>query len=145
MTDANGLKAVKITFDSGLLFQTSSADLNQASKANLTDLANLMKKYSTCAIDVYGHTDNQGWRNCTAAESDNKNMALSESRAQSVVNFMKSNGVTASQFKNIAGKGSTAPVASNETKQGQQQNRRVEIYMYASEEMVKEAQQGTLK
>ena len=145
VTDANGLKAVKITFDSGLLFQTSSADLNQASKANLTDLANLMKKYSTCAIDVYGHTDNQGWRNCTAAESDNKNMALSESRAQSVVNFMKSNGVIASQFKNIAGKGSTAPVASNETKQGQQQNRRVEIYMYASEEMVKEAQQGTLK
>lgn len=143
--DANGLKAVKITFDSGLLFQTSSADLSQASKTNLTDLANLMKKYSTCAIDVYGHTDNQGWRNCTAAESDNKNMALSESRAQSVVNFMKSNGVTASQFKNIAGKGSTAPVASNETKQGQQQNRRVEIYMYASEEMVKEAQQGTLK
>jgi outer membrane protein OmpA-like peptidoglycan-associated protein len=145
VTDANGLKAVKITFDSGLLFQTSSADLSQASKTNLTDLANLMKKYNTCAIDVYGHTDNQGWRNCTAAESDNKNMALSESRAQSVVNFMKSNGVTASQFKNITGKGSTAPVASNETKQGQQQNRRVEIYMYASEEMVKEAQQGTLK
>lgn len=145
VTDANGLKAVKITFDSGLLFPTSSAELNQASKSNLNDLASLLKKYSTCAIDVYGHTDNQGWKNSTAEESDRKNMALSEDRAQSVVSYLKANGVAASQFKNVAGKGSTQPLASNETKEGQQQNRRVEIYMYASEQMVKEAQQGILK
>lgn len=144
VTDVNGLKAVKITFDSGLLFNTSSAELSSASKSNLDKLATLLKKYSTCAIDVYGHSDNQGWRNATAEESDQKNLQLSQQRAQSVVDYMKSNGVSTSQFKNIVGKGSTSPVASNDTKAGQQQNRRVEVYMYASEQMVKEAQQGKL-
>lgn len=144
VTDANGLKAVKITFDSGLLFNTSSAELSAASKANLDKLATLMKKYSSCAIDVYGHSDNQGWRNATAEESEQKNMQLSQQRAQSVVDYMKGNGVSSNQFKNVTGKGSTSPVASNDTKAGQQQNRRVEVYMYASEQMIKEAQQGKL-
>lgn len=144
VTDVNGLKAVKITFDSGLLFQTSSAQLNNASKTNLDNLAKLMKKYSTCSIDVYGHTDNQGWRNATAEESVQKNLVLSQQRAQSVVDYLKACGVTQGQFKNITGKGSNEPVASNDTKEGMQQNRRVEIYLYASEAMVKQAQQGKL-
>ncbi len=145
VTDVNGLKAVKITFDSGILFSTSSAELSNASKTNLNSLATLMKKYSTCSVDIYGHTDNQGWKNATQAESDNKNLALSKQRAQSVADYMKAHGVASSQMQNIVGKGSTEPVASNDTKDGMQQNRRVEIFMYASEEMVKEAQQGTLK
>lgn len=145
ITDSNGLKAVKITFDSGLLFQTSSAELNAASKSNLDNLAKLLNKYSTCSIDVYGHTDNQGWKNSTAEQSTQKNLQLSQQRAQSVVDYMKAKSVASSQFKNIIGKGSQEPVASNDTKAGQQQNRRVEIYMYASEEMVKQAQQGTLQ
>jgi outer membrane protein OmpA-like peptidoglycan-associated protein len=145
VTDANGLKAVKITFDSGLLFNTSSAELSTASKTNLSNLAKLMKKYSTCAVDIYGHTDNQGWKNATQEESDNKNLALSKQRAQSVADYMTAQGVASSQLQNIVGKGSSEPVASNDTKEGMQQNRRVEIYLYASEEMVKEAQQGTLK
>lgn len=144
VTDVNGLKAVKITFDSGLLFNTSSAELSAASKTNLDNLAKLMKKYSTCAIDAYGHTDNQGWRNATAEESVQKNQQLSEQRARSVVNYLKAAGVADSQFKNVAGKGSSEPVADNSTKAGQEQNRRVEIYMYASEQMVKQAQQGKL-
>lgn len=145
VTDVNGLKAVKITFDSGILFSTSSAELSSASKTNLNSLATLMKKYSTCSVDIYGHTDNQGWKNATQTESANKNLALSKQRAQSVADYMKAQGVASSQMQNIVGKGSTEPVASNDTKDGMQQNRRVEIFMYASEEMVKEAQQGTLK
>lgn len=145
VTDVNGLKAVKITFDSGILFSTSSAELSSASKTNLNSLAKLMKKYSTCSVDIYGHTDNQGWKNATQEESDNKNLALSKQRAQTVADYMKAQGVATSQMQNIVGKGSTDPVASNDTKDGMQQNRRVEIFMYASEEMVKEAQQGTLK
>lgn len=145
VTDVNGLKAVKITFDSGILFQTSKADLNSASKTNLDNLASLMKKYNTCAIDVYGHTDNQGWKNSTKEQSDQKNLTLSQERAQSVVDYLKSKQVSSSQFQNITGKGSNDPVASNDTEAGRSQNRRVEIYMYASEEMVKQAQQGTLK
>lgn len=144
VTDANGLKAVKITFDSGLLFKTSSSELSSASKTNLDNLAALMKKYSSCAIDAYGHTDNQGWKNATAEESVQKNQQLSQQRAQSVVDYLKSDGVSSSQFKNVVGKGSSEPVADNTTAAGMQQNRRVEVYLYASEQMVKEAQQGTL-
>lgn len=145
VTDSNGLKAVKITFDSGLLFATSSAAVTEASKTNLNNLATILNKYSTCQIDVYGHTDNQGWKNSTADESTQKNLKLSQQRAQSVVDYLKSKSVSSSQFKNIVGKGSAEPVASNDTQAGQKQNRRVEIYMYASEEMVKQAQQGTLQ
>lgn len=144
VTDVNGLKAVKITFDSGLLFKTSSSELSSASKTNLDNLAKLMTKYSTCAIDAYGHTDNQGWKNSTEEQSVQKNLELSQQRAQSVVNYLKAAGVANSQFKNVVGKGSSEPVADNSTKAGQDQNRRVEIYMYASEQMVKEAQQGKL-
>lgn len=144
VTDVNGLKAVKITFDSGLLFKTSSSELNAASKTNLVNLSQLLRKYSTCAIDVYGHTDNQGWRSSTAEQSVQKNQTLSQQRAQSVVDYLKSQGVASGQFKNVAGKGDTEPVADNTTEMGRQQNRRVEIYMYASEEMVKQAQQGKL-
>lgn len=144
VTDVNGLKAVKITFDSGLLFNTSSAELNSASKSNLDKLAKLMKKYSTCLIDAYGHTDNQGWRNATVEESVQKNLQLSQERAQSVADYLKACGVSASQFKNVVGKGSSEPVADNSTAAGMQQNRRVEVFLYASEQMVKEAQQGKL-
>lgn len=144
VTDVNGLKAVKITFDSGLLFTTSSSELSAASKTNLNNLAKLMKKYSTCAIDAYGHTDNQGWRNSTAEQSAQKNLQLSQQRAESVVNYLKANGVASNQFKNVVGKGSSEPVADNTTQTGMQQNRRVEVFLYASEQMVKEAQQGTL-
>lgn len=144
VTDVNGWKAVKITFDSGLLFTTSSSELSAASKTNLDNLAKLMKKYSTCAIDAYGHTDNQGWRNSTAEQSAQKNLQLSQQRAESVVNYLKANGVASSQFKNVVGKGSSEPVADNTTQAGMQQNRRVEVFLYASEQMVKEAQQGTL-
>lgn len=144
VTDVNGLKAVKITFDSGLLFNTSSSELSAASKTNLNNLAKLMKKYSTCAIDAYGHTDNQGWRNSTAEQSAQKNLQLSQQRAESVVNYLKANGVASNQFKNVVGKGSSEPVADNTTQTGMQQNRRVEVFLYASEQMVKEAQQGTL-
>ena len=103
-----------------------------------------MKKYSTCSVDVYGHTDSQGFKNSTAEQSAQKNKALSQQRAQSVVDYMQGKGVAANQFKNVVGKGDTEPVASNDTPAGMQQNRRVEIYMYASQEMVNEANNGTL-
>ena len=61
-----------------------------------------------------------------------------------MVNYLKTNGVASSQFKNVVGKGSSEPVADNTTQAGMQQNRRVEVFLYASEQMVKEAQQGTL-
>ena len=89
------------------------------------------------AVDIYGHTDSTG--------NDGINIPLSNKRAQSVEAYLKSCGVGASQFKNVAGKGSSEPVASNSTVEGRKQNRRVEVYLYASKEMVDAANSGTLK
>jgi outer membrane protein OmpA-like peptidoglycan-associated protein len=131
ITDANGLEAVKVTFDSGILFATNKADLNATSKASLTQFAEVLKENRDMDIAIIGHTDNTG--------SDAINNPLSKNRAQSVSKFLKSQGVTSAQIKTIDGQGSTNPVADNSTAEGRKQNRRVEVYMYASEKMINEA------
>ena len=131
ITDANGLEAIKVTFDSGILFATNKADLNATSKASLTQFAEVLKENKDMDIAIYGHTDNTG--------SDAINNPLSKNRAQSVSKFLKNQGVSSSQIKTIDGQGSKNPVADNSTAEGRKQNRRVEVYMYASEQMIKEA------
>ena len=137
VTDANGLQAVKVTFDSGILFATNKADLNAASKTSLINFANVLKQNTDCDIAIYGHTDSTG--------SDAINNPLSEKRAASVQSFLIGQGVNASQIKTCAGQGSTNPVADNSTAAGRQQNRRVEVYMYASQAMIDAANNGTLQ
>lgn len=137
VTDANGLKAVKVTFDSGILFATNKAVLNQTSKDELAKFSTVLKNNQDCYVDIYGHTDSTG--------NDGINIPLSNNRAQSVQSYLQQCGVPASQFKNVTGKGSAEPVADNTTKQGRQQNRRVEVYLYASQSMVDAANAGTLK
>lgn len=134
--DANGLKCVKLTLDNGILFKTNKYDLNDNSKASLAKLANVMRNNADCAIDIQGHTDSKG--------TDEINNPLSMNRAQSVANYLNTCGVPASQFKNVVGFGSTQPVADNATEEGRQKNRRVEVYLYASEQMVEKANNGTL-
>ena len=134
--DANGLEAVKVTFDSGILFATNKADLNASSKSALAKFSNTLKNNNLLSVDIYGHTDSTG--------NDGINIPLSNKRAQSVANYLKQCGVSSSQFKNVAGKGSSEPVADNSTAAGKQQNRRVEVYLYASKAMVDAANNGTL-
>jgi len=129
--DANGLDAVKVTFDSGILFATNKSDLNASAKTSLTNFAGVLKSNTDCDVAIFGHTDSTG--------SDAINNPLSLKRAQSVQNFLASQGVSASQIKTVEGKGSTEPVADNSTKAGQAQNRRVEVYLYASEKMIQQA------
>ena len=131
VTDANGFKAVKVTFDSGILFATNKAELNQASKNELAKFSSVLKNNTDCHVDIYGHTDSTG--------NDGIN------RAQSVVSYLKQCGVASTQFQNVVGKGSSEPVADNSTAAGRQQNRRVEIYLYASQAMVDAANAGTLQ
>jgi outer membrane protein OmpA-like peptidoglycan-associated protein len=137
VTDANGLKAVKVTFDSGILFATNKAELNNSSKTSLAKFSSVLKKNSDCHVDIYGHTDSTG--------NDGINVPLSNNRAQSVVNYLTQCGVSTSQIQNVAGKGSSEPVADNATATGRQQNRRVEVYLYASQAMVDAANNGTLQ
>ncbi len=143
ITDANGLQAVKVTFESGILFNTSSSVLSASAQSSLSQFANnVLKPNSTMDISIKGYTDNQGWKNSTAEQSAQKNITLSQQRAQSVSTYLLNCGVFSSQIKSVEGLGESNPVASNATKEGQAQNRRVEVYMYASQQMIQEAEAG---
>ena len=96
-------------------------------------------------VDIYGYTDNQGWKNSTAEQSYQKNLNLSQERAQSVSTYLMSCGVAGDQIQKVEGLGEENPIADNSTAAGRQENRRVEVYMYASAEMIKQAEAGTLQ
>ena len=144
--DVNGLQAVKVTFDSGILFGTGAATLSSDAKASLSKFANnVLKQNADMDVDIYGYTDNQGCKNSTAEQSKQKNLNLSQERAQSVSTYLMSCGITSTQIKGVQGLGEENPVADNSTAAGRQENRRVEVYMYASPEMIQQAEAGTLK
>ncbi|MBN1596591.1 OmpA family protein [candidate division FCPU426 bacterium] len=128
-------EGIKITFDSGILFQKNSALLNTTSQTNIASLSKILNKYPDTNIVVEGHTDSTG--------TEAHNQELSERRAKSVANQCMSNGVKNDRF-NIMGYGEGQPVADNETEMGRQQNRRVEIAIFANEKMKKAAKNGTL-
>ena len=144
-TDANGLQGVKVTFDSGILFPSSSSTLQAAAKTSLTDFANnVLKVNPDCDVAVQGYTDNDAWKNSTAEQSVQKNLNLSQDRAQAVTNYLLSLGVNASQIRSTTGFGESNPVADNSTAAGKAKNRRVEVILYASEAMIQKAEAGTL-
>ena len=146
VTDQNGLQAVKVTFDSGILFGTGAATLSSDAKASLSKFANnVLKQNADMDVDIYGYTDNQGWKNSTPEQSKQKNLNLSQERAQSVSTYLMTCGVTSAQIKGVQGLGEENPVADNSTAAGRQENRRVEVYMYASPEMIQQAEAGTLQ
>ena len=130
--DANNLEAVKVTFDSGILFATGKADLSQSAKNSLVQFAKVLNENKDCDVAIIGHTDSTG--------SDAVNQPLSVNRANSVNSYLRSCGVSATQIKSVEGQGSTNPVADNSTEAGRKQNRRVEVYMYASQKMIQDAQ-----
>ena len=129
--DANGLEAIKVTFDSGILFATNKADLNATSKESLKEFAAKMVDLPDTDITIYGHTDNTG--------SDAVNERLSLQRAESVEKYLNSCGISTERMT-AEGKSYTMPVASNETKEGRAQNRRVEIYISANQAMIEAAE-----
>ena len=135
VTDANDLKAVKVTLESGILFNTSSSTLNDASKAALRKFASNMADLPDTDLTILGHTDNTG-----TAEYNDK---LSVERANSVASFLQSCGMSRDRMT-IEGRSYHEPVADNSTKEGRLQNRRVEIFITANEKMINDAQTGTL-
>lgn len=146
VTDNNGLQAVKVTFDSGILFSTSSSTLSSSAKASLSKFANnVLNQNRDMDVAIYGYTDNTGWKNSTAEQSVQKNRNLSQERAQSVSSYLLGCGVSPNQVKTVEGLGESNPVADNSTEAGRQENRRVEVYMYASQQMIQQAEAGTLQ
>lgn len=136
VTDANNLQGIRVTFDSGILFATNKSDLNASSRSALLKFAASLKQTPETDVTIYGHTDNTGSREL--------NEQLSRSRASSVADFLNQNGIASSRMK-TEGKASDMPVADNGTAAGRAQNRRVEIYITANEQMIKEAEQESKK
>lgn len=119
-------EGIKITFDSGLLFDVNKAVLKSNSKEELGRLAVILNKYEDTEILLEGHTDATG--------TVEHNLGLSRSRAQSVANHLEHEQVRATRFT-IMGYGESQPVASNDTSEGRTLNRRVEVAIYANDKL----------
>lgn len=106
-----------ITLDSGVLFDVDKYDLRPEAQETLNQLAKLLTEAGITAFEIDGHTDSNA--------DDAYNQTLSENRANAVKEYLKAQGVTAEIT--TQGYGESRPVATNETAEGRQQNRRVEI------------------
>jgi outer membrane protein OmpA-like peptidoglycan-associated protein len=125
-------EGIKITFDSGILYDIDKSDLRPASKTSLTELAKILNKYPDTEILIEGHTDDTG--------SDEHNMALSRDRARSVSSYLAALDVKSARFS-ISGHGETQPIVTNDTTEGRQKNRRVDIAVIANDKLKKAAQE----
>ena len=128
-------EGIKITFRDGIQFALNSSELSETSKTNLTELAETLKKYDDTNILIEGHTDVTGTREY--------NMTLSEKRAESVSDYLKDLGVAGKRIT-TEGYGPDQPVADNDSDYGRQQNRRVEVAIFANEKLKKKAEKGEL-
>lgn len=129
----NNGEAIKVTFESGILFPTNSSTLSSASKTALDNFATSLVNNPDTDVKIYGHTDNTG--------SDAVNNPLSEKRASAVYGYLTQRGVAGARLAS-QGLGSAQPVADNSTAAGRTQNRRVEVYILPNAKMLQDAQQG---
>lgn len=123
-------EGIKITFDSGLLFDVDRYDLRPVSQENLAKLAVILNKYPDTNILIEGHTDSSG--------ADDYNLRLSQSRAQSVSSYLAMQKVLSTRFT-TQGYGESQPIADNATAAGKQQNRRVDVAIMANDKLKKAA------
>ena len=129
-------EGIKITFESGLLFDVDKSDLRPVSKDNLAKLSKILNKYADTNILIEGHTDSTG--------ADDYNLRLSKDRAGSVSSYMATLEVQSSRFT-TQGYGETQPVATNDTDEGRQSNRRVDVAIMANDKLKKIATEETKK
>ena len=117
-------EGIAVTFASGLLYDFDSDRVRSEAGQNLRNLAASLDQYPKTDLLIVGHTDSQG--------ADSYNWDLSERRARSAADYLAGQGVARSRLR-TAGRGETEPIAANDTEAGQQQNRRVEVAIFASE------------
>ncbi len=128
-------EGIKITFESGILFDVDKTDLKPVAKQNIAELSETLKKYDDTNILIEGHTDDTG--------AEQYNQTLSERRAASVADYLNSLGVAKSRVT-TTGYGELQPIAENTSTSGREQNRRVEIAIFANKKLQKAAQRGDL-
>lgn len=125
-------EAIKVTFESGILFATNSSTLSTPSRAALDKFATSLQNNPDTDVEIYGHTDSTG--------SDAINNPLSVRRAESVYNYLNSKGVSGLRMS-YEGFGSSQPIADNSTAAGRTENRRVEVIILPNAKMIKDAQE----
>ncbi len=123
-------EGIKITFDSGILFDVDRADLKYDSKSELAQLSTILNKYEDTNIMLAGHTDSTG--------SAEYNMGLSQRRARSVADYLVTQNVNSTRL-DVRGFGMDEPVADNDTAAGRALNRRVEVAIWANDKLKKVA------
>jgi len=102
----------------GIQFETAKATIKPVSFPILNQIVAILEMDTTYRLEIAGHTDNQG--------DHDKNMKLSQDRAQAVVDYLINHGISADRLKAV-GYGPDRPIADNSTKQGRTENRRVEF------------------
>jgi len=105
----------------GIFFDVNSDVIRPESGATLDEIGTMLQQHEEMRIAIEGHTDSQG--------ADDYNLELSEHRAAAVVVFLVAEYDIAEDRLTSAGFGETVPAASNDTKEGRQQNRRVELVL----------------
>jgi len=110
---------VLATGDWQINFSTGSANIEQSSSRDLTNIFNLLVQAEQTKVQLVGYTDNTG--------SNSINQPLSKERAQSVANYLISKGIAKNRIQLVDGKGDANPVGDNNTNSGRALNRRVQI------------------
>jgi len=126
-------EGIAVRFDNSLMFDFDSAQLRASARNDLSSLAQNLQDYPNTDLVIVGHTD--------AVGSDDYNLELSQRRAEAARSHLIADGVSPSRVTTL-GKGEREPVDSNDTDVGRQQNRRVEIAIYANEEFRDEVAQN---
>lgn len=129
-------EGIRVTFDSGILFGFDSYQLTPEAKDNIREMAETLKKYEDTNILIEGHTDDVG--------KENYNQQLSERRAKAVADYAKSMGVDGNRIT-TRGYGEQQPVAENSSDANRAANRRVEVAIYANEDLQEKAKEGDLE
>ncbi|MEH0154695.1 OmpA family protein [Limibacter armeniacum] len=127
-------EGINVTFDAALAFQINSAEISDSYKDDLRSAAEVFKKYEDTNLLIEGHTDDSG--------ADDYNMQLSEKRAKAVGDFLVSQGIDRSRITE-KWYGETQPKYPNDDA-NRAKNRRVELAIYANEDMQQQAKEGKL-
>lgn len=135
VTDDNGYQAIKVTFNGGILFPTGKYTLNSSAQQDLSNFAVSLQQNPLTNVEIIGYTDSTG--------SFEVNERLASQRAAAVLSYLANSGVAATRLS-AKGVPMANYVASNDTEAGRAQNRRVEIHITASDQMVQAAQNGQL-
>lgn len=136
VTDQNGLQAIKVTFQSGILFPFNGVELSQSARGELAGFAQSLLNNPETNVQIFGFTDDRG--------TEAANQKVATGRADAVRTFLINSGVASSRLS-ARGIPKADYVASNATEEGRAQNRRVEIYITANDQMIKQAEAGTLQ